>query len=173
MTHDAVPAVDDGEGAPEREQAQAERGAGADARVAPVDAAARGRGLRHLDDRHLGGVERAAPLNSAGRRFKREVGAPATEFVSVLEAGQATELVMDAIARSNGTRASVLERLRASEVTDGILGSFRFAPNGDATTASVPILRITGATPPGTDLPRDFQGAVLDRVVMIPSTLVD
>ena len=30
MTHDAVPAVDGGEGAPEREQAQAERGAGAD-----------------------------------------------------------------------------------------------------------------------------------------------
>jgi ABC-type branched-subunit amino acid transport system substrate-binding protein/DNA-binding beta-propeller fold protein YncE len=113
------------------------------------------------------------PLNSAGRRLKREVGAAATEFVGVLEAGQATELVMDAIARSSGTRASVLEQLRASDVRNGILGSFRFDPNGDATTASVPILRITGATPPGTDLPRDFQGAVLDRVMKIPSRLVD
>jgi branched-chain amino acid transport system substrate-binding protein len=117
----------------------------------------------------------ALPLNAAGRRFKRAVGAPATEFAGpgILEAGQATELVMDAIARSDGTRASVLEKLRASEVSNGILGTFRFDPGGDITTASVPILRITGATPPGMDLPRDFQGAVVDRVVKVPTSLVD
>ena len=115
------------------------------------------------------------PLNAAGRRFKRAVGAPATEFSGpgILEAGQATELVMDAIARSDGTRASVLEKLRASKVRNGILGTFRFDPGGDITTASVPILRITGATPPGLDLPPDFQGAVVDRVVKVPTSLVD
>jgi ABC-type branched-subunit amino acid transport system substrate-binding protein/DNA-binding beta-propeller fold protein YncE len=113
------------------------------------------------------------PLNAAGRRFKRDVGAPATEFLGVLEAGQATELVMDAIARSDGTRASVLEELRASEVRNGILGSFRFDPGGDITTASIPILRITGATPPGTDFPGEFQGAVLDRVVKVPARLAE
>ena len=79
---------------------------------------------------------------------------------------------MDAIARSDGTRASVLEELRATDVKDGILGSFRFDANGDITTASVPILRITGATPPGSDLPKAFQGAVLDRVVDVPSSLL-
>ena len=53
----------------------------------------------------------ALPLNAAGRRFKRDVGAPATEFVGGFEAGQAAELVMDAIARSDGTPASVLDEL--------------------------------------------------------------
>jgi ABC-type branched-subunit amino acid transport system substrate-binding protein len=79
---------------------------------------------------------------------------------------------MDAIARSDGTRASVLDELHATEVKDGILGSFHFDANGDITTASIPILRITGATPPGADLPKLFQGAVIDRVVDVPASLV-
>jgi hypothetical protein len=58
-------------------------------------------------------------------------------------------------------------------VNDGILGSFRFDTNGDITTASIPILRITGATPPGAGLPPDFQGATLDRVVQVPTKLVE
>ena len=40
---------------------------------------------------------------------------------------------MAAIARSDGTRASVLRELRESEANDGILGSFRFDANGDMT----------------------------------------
>ena len=116
----------------------------------------------------------AFKLNAAGRRFARELGASATHTVGpgVLEAGQATELLMDAIARSDGTRGSVLDELHASEVKDGILGSFRFDANGDITTASIPILRITGTTPPGTDLPKLFQGAVVDRVVDVPASLL-
>jgi ABC-type branched-subunit amino acid transport system substrate-binding protein/DNA-binding beta-propeller fold protein YncE len=116
----------------------------------------------------------AFKLNAAGRRFVRQVGASATEFPGpgVLEAGQATQLLMDAIARSDGTRASVLEELRATEVKDGILGSFRFDASGDITTASVPILRITGATPPGSDLPKPFRGAVLERVIDVPASLL-
>lgn len=113
------------------------------------------------------------PLNAAGRRFARDVGASDTPFSGVLEAGQATELVLDAIARSNGTRASVLKELRASEVEDGILGSFRFDRNGDITTSSIPILRITGSAPPGAGLPGVFQGAIVDRVVKEPARLLD
>jgi ABC-type branched-subunit amino acid transport system substrate-binding protein/DNA-binding beta-propeller fold protein YncE/predicted Ser/Thr protein kinase len=112
------------------------------------------------------------PLSAAGRRFKRDIGDPATQYVGVMEAGQAAELVMDAIARSDGTRASVLDKLFASDVKDGILGTFRFDRNGDITTASIPILRITGATPPGESLPPDFQGATLDRLVQVPTDLV-
>ena len=89
----------------------------------------------------------------------------------MVEAGQATELLLDAIARSDGTRASVVDELRATKVKDGILGSFRFDPNGDITTAAIPILRITGATPPGTDLPSLFQGAVVERVIDVPISL--
>jgi branched-chain amino acid transport system substrate-binding protein len=112
------------------------------------------------------------PLSAAGRRFKRDIGDPATQYLGVMEAGQAADLVMDAIARSDGTRASVLHQLFASEVQDGILGTFRFDPNGDIRPASIPILRITGATPPGESLPPDFQGATLDRLVQIPTSLV-
>jgi hypothetical protein len=36
----------------------------------------------------------------------------------------------------------------------------------------VPILRITGSTPPGAGLPSELQGAVIDRVVEIPRRLV-
>jgi hypothetical protein len=57
-------------------------------------------------------------------------------------------------------------------VKDGILGSFGFDPNGDMTTASIPILRLTGRTPQGSGLPLQFQGAVVDRIVKIPPTLV-
>jgi branched-chain amino acid transport system substrate-binding protein len=112
------------------------------------------------------------PLSAAGRRFKRDIGDPATQYIGVMEAGQAADLVMDAIARSDGTRASVLHELFASDVKDGILGTFRFDPNGDIRPASIPILRITGATPPGADLPPDFQGATLDRLVQVPTDLV-
>jgi ABC-type branched-subunit amino acid transport system substrate-binding protein len=112
------------------------------------------------------------PLSAAGRRFKRDIGAPATQYLGVMEAGQAADLVMDAIARSDGTRASVLDELFASDVKDGTLGTFRFDPNGDIRPASIPILRVTGATPPGESLPPDFQGATLDRLVQIPTNLV-
>ena len=90
------------------------------------------------------------PLTAAGRRFARDIGDPATQYMGVLEAGQAAELVLDAIARSDGTRASVLKELQASEVRDGILGSFHFDRNGDISAAAIPVLRITGTTPPGT-----------------------
>ena len=113
----------------------------------------------------------ALPLTAAGRRFASDVGTSATQALGVMEAGQAAELVLNAIAHSDGTRASVLSKLRASEVKNGILGSFRFDRNGDITTASIPILRITGATPPGTPLPSAFQGSVVDTVVKLPASL--
>ena len=65
----------------------------------------------------------------------------------------------------------MLRELRASEVRNGILGSFGFDVNGDITTTSIPILRITGATPPGAGLPPEFQGATVDRVVQAPTDL--
>jgi DNA-binding beta-propeller fold protein YncE/ABC-type branched-subunit amino acid transport system substrate-binding protein len=113
----------------------------------------------------------AFPLSAAGERFARESGASGAPLYGVLEAGQAAELVLDAIERSDGTRASVLKELRASEVKDGILGSFGFDRNGDITTPVVPILRVTGSTPPGAGLSSQLQGAVVDRVVKVPTRL--
>ncbi len=107
----------------------------------------------------------------AAERFLEKFGADGSDGF-VLEAAQATELVARAIARSDGTRASVLEELQASRVKGGLLGTFSFDRNGDVTPATVPIVRITGSTPPGAGLPSNFQGAVVDRVVKIPRRLL-
>ena len=112
----------------------------------------------------------ARDLSPAARQFLRDLGT--TEPLPfVLEAGQAAELVLQAIARSDGTRASVLKELRAAEVKNGLLGSFHFNRNGDITPATVMIVRITGSTPPGSGLDSSVQGAVLDRIVTIPASL--
>jgi ABC-type branched-subunit amino acid transport system substrate-binding protein/predicted Ser/Thr protein kinase len=112
----------------------------------------------------------ARKLGPAGQRFERDFGTPGPY---VLPAAQATELVVQAIARSDGTRASVLRELRAAKVDGGILGSFRLDRNGDITPAQIPIYRVTGNTPPEARLYDDFQGAVIDRVLTIPDRLTD
>jgi ABC-type branched-subunit amino acid transport system substrate-binding protein/DNA-binding beta-propeller fold protein YncE len=111
------------------------------------------------------------PLGDAGRQFAADMGESAKQYLGVLEAGQATELLLQAIARSDGSRASVLRELKASKVRNGILGSFGFDANGDITTAPVPIVRVTGNTRPGAGLPGNFQGSVLDRMVRVPAAL--
>jgi serine/threonine-protein kinase len=114
----------------------------------------------------------ALPLTPAAQRFVDDLGQSAKQYLGVLEAGQAAQLVVQAIARSDGSRASVLRALRTSKVKDGLLGTFSFDRNGDNTSALVPIMRITGTTPPGVDLPDYFRGSVLDRVVAVPASLV-
>jgi len=65
----------------------------------------------------------------------------------------------------------VLEQLRATEVKDGILGSFRFDRNGDITPASVTILRVTGrGGDGGVEGPR---GMVVDRLITVPAELAE
>ena len=88
----------------------------------------------------------------------------------MLEAAQAAELVVRAIARSDGTRASVLQQLRASHVEDGLLGSFRFDRNGDMTPGWMPILRITR---PAAGRASELRGAVVERVVRLPPSSAD
>ena len=64
--HPAVPAVGDDQGAAEADEDQAQQAAGADARVAPVEAGGRRR-VDDLDDRHVGGakVPRPRPWSTA------------------------------------------------------------------------------------------------------------
>lgn len=112
----------------------------------------------------------ARDLSPAARQFLRDLGTTQPPPF-VLEAGQAAELVLQAIARSDGTRASVLTELRAADVKNSLLGSFHFNRNGDITPATVMIVRITGSTPPGSGLDRDLQGAVVERIVKIPASL--
>ena len=107
-------------------------------------------------------------LGPAGQSFVRSFrrGRPGRDITPyVLEAAQATEVVRQAIARSDGTRASVLRELRGLEIEDGILGSFRFDRNGDITPSAITIYRITGKTGPGSPL----EGGVVDRVIRVPA----
>ena len=84
-------------------------------------------------------------LPPAGRRFLRESGIePVAPGTGPPEAAQATEVLLDAIARSDGTRASVVEELFATKVEDGILGSFTFDERGDIDPAPVGVYRYEG-----------------------------
>lgn len=85
----------------------------------------------------------ADKLPSAGREFVRELGQPqlGTGGPGAPEAGQAAELVLDSVARSNGTRASVVDELFAAKVTDGILGAFSFDRFGDIVPGPVGVYR--------------------------------
>ncbi len=116
----------------------------------------------------------ARDLGPAGLRFARDFGATApfgTPIPWALQAAGAAEVVLEAIARSDGTRSSVLEEMRGTEMKDGVLGSFRFDRHGDITPAAIPILRVTGDTTPGAEIHPSFQGAVVDRVVTVPARL--
>jgi branched-chain amino acid transport system substrate-binding protein len=86
-------------------------------------------------------------LPPAGERFARELGGPVNIEPGALgapEAAQSAEVLLDAIGRSDGTRASVVEELFATKVKDGILGSFSFDRFGDIDPAPVGVYRFEG-----------------------------
>ena len=82
-------------------------------------------------------------LPPAGRRFVRAFGQASVEVAQLgaPEAAQATHVLLDAIGRSDGTRASVVDELFATKVENGILGSFSFDRFGDIVPAPVGIYR--------------------------------
>lgn len=61
-----------------------------------------------------------------------------------LAAAQAADVMLDAIARSDGSRASVTRNLFRTRVSNGILGSFWITPTGDTTLNAVAAYRIRG-----------------------------
>jgi branched-chain amino acid transport system substrate-binding protein len=88
-------------------------------------------------------------LPKAGRRFVvtfgKEIGQPPMQ--QSVYAAQATEVLLDAIARSDGTRESVVAELFRTRVTNGLLGSFSIDANGDTTANHVAIYRIVHGVP--------------------------
>jgi branched-chain amino acid transport system substrate-binding protein len=107
----------------------------------------------------------AAPpdrLGGAGRlfvtQFEHAIGRPVEAYTVAV--AQATEVALDAIARSDGTRRSVTTNLLGAKVENGILGSFSFDRNGDTTAGAVTIYRIVDGKP------------VVFRVITPPSSLV-
>jgi ABC-type branched-subunit amino acid transport system substrate-binding protein len=59
-------------------------------------------------------------------------------------AAQATEVLLDAISRSDGTRASIRRALFATRIHDGLVGDFAITPTGDTTERSISVYRILG-----------------------------
>jgi branched-chain amino acid transport system substrate-binding protein len=90
--------------------------------------------------------------------FGEAIGGPVEPFA--VYAAAATEVLLDAIARSDGTRASVTANLLNTRIEDGILGETSFDENGDIATKSVTFYEI-----------RDGQAEVL-VVVFPPDELV-
>ena len=78
--------------------------------------------------------------------FKRATGnGPPSPFA--IAAAQATDVVLDAIARSDGSRGSVRMELFKTHITSGILGTFGFDRNGDTTAPSVTVYRVVRGKP--------------------------
>ena len=72
--------------------------------------------------------------------FSAAEGAP-TEPYS-LSAAQSVDTLLAAIAHSDGTRASITERLTTQPTVGGILGSFHFDRAGDTTAGAVTVYRV-------------------------------
>lgn len=87
-------------------------------------------------------------LPPAGRRFaagfERRYSQRPCCF-SVHDA-QGTQMLLDAIARSDGSRSQVTQNLMASRVRDGLLGSFAIDRNGDTTLNTIGVYRIRNGT---------------------------
>ena len=117
-------------------------------------------------------------LGPAGEQFLRRLrgtrpaGAEPNLYWGAYGA-QAAELLLEAIARSDGTRSSVTRQLLATRARNGILGDIRFDQNGDVVPSAITILRVErggeGMSRDATDL---ADGAVVERVITPPTHLV-
>jgi branched-chain amino acid transport system substrate-binding protein len=72
--------------------------------------------------------------------FSKKFGEAPTRFA--IEAAQVVDVLLDAIARSDGKRASVTSNVFKTSVSNGILGSFLITPTGDTTLNAIAIYRI-------------------------------
>jgi branched-chain amino acid transport system substrate-binding protein len=108
-------------------------------------------------------VERLPP---AGRHFVAQFGAtqPGGRVdEAAVYAAEGANLMLDAIARSDGTRVSVTDELLGGVVKDGLLGSFRFDANGDPSATPITVLRAQRGG--GSDGVTSREGASVERVV--------
>jgi branched-chain amino acid transport system substrate-binding protein len=120
----------------------------------------------------LGGIvtERLPP---AGARFVQRFGRTQTGVAvepAAVYAAQATEVLLAAIARSDGTRASVVDELFRTRVANGLLGTFSFDRNGDISESPVTILRVRRKGSSNAIL--GIEGGSVERVVRPAAELV-
>ena len=85
-------------------------------------------------------------IGAAARRFA--TGFRATQSGGAMSqeglyTAQATEVLLDAIARSDGTRGSVSRALLATRIRDGLVGPIRFDPDGDVRPSPFALVRLS------------------------------
>jgi branched-chain amino acid transport system substrate-binding protein len=78
--------------------------------------------------------------------FKAETGKSTVDPYTAY-AAQATQVLLDAIERSDGSRASVSEELFNTKVQGGILGDFEIDENGDTTLGTVTFFQVKSGAP--------------------------
>jgi len=88
-------------------------------------------------------------LRGAGHRFAAEFGKQigGTFYPWTAYGAQAADVLLEAIARSDGTRPSVTRALFRTNVRNGLIGSFAFTPTGDTTAGSVTMIRVEHGRP--------------------------
>ena len=112
-------------------------------------------------------------LGAAGERFARDFGGPLPgDFVPrwAYYGAAAAEVMLDAIARSDGTRESVASALARTRDVATPLGPISLDPLGERTTHPVAILRAERREQPLE--PGGMQGAALAEVIDPPARLV-
>lgn len=82
-------------------------------------------------------------LRPNGKEIVRRFGAGQLPGLGPPYAAQAAEVLLDAIAASDGNRASVTRRLLAAQVDGSVLGPIDFDTNGDIAAKSVSVYRVT------------------------------
>jgi len=88
-------------------------------------------------------------LRGPGQQFVAQFGKQigASLYPTTAYAAQAADVLLNAIARSNGTRSSVTRALLATHVRNGIIGNFAITPTGDTTAGAVTIIRVEHSQP--------------------------
>jgi branched-chain amino acid transport system substrate-binding protein len=91
-------------------------------------------------------------LTGAGATFIKNFGAQIGKKPNPYSAyaAQSMAVMLDAIAKSDGSRASVMDNLLHTKVTDGILGTFSINANGDTTRNPVTVYQQVGSGKSGT-----------------------
>jgi branched-chain amino acid transport system substrate-binding protein len=110
-----------------------------------------------------------ATLPSAGRRLVAALGNKVS-YTAAYGAG-AAQVLLAAIAHSNGTRASVAANLLTTRIRGGVLGDLTIDQHGDPTTAPVTMLRLRRGAHNGLG-EIDYDGAVVDRVITPPPNVI-
>jgi branched-chain amino acid transport system substrate-binding protein len=91
-------------------------------------------------------------LSGAGKsfvaKFGKQIGTQVNPYAAY--AAETATVMLDSIAKSDGTRAAVTTNLFKTNVTNGILGTFSINKNGDTTNNPVTVYKQTGSGKSGT-----------------------